>query len=197
MPTLSRRALQELRDFVEHVRRDAFSEIWRRDAERMLPLVDRALAGSRSARMSRQRTAVKREAKKTDRRTGVQTIRPRVEARAAGACECGCGGPLDTGYWANKAEWDEFWGRGRIDDPKGLAKPERVPPTFENTWMLRRECHDAKTNERPSRRAWLERFRGHCIRHGYMGDAAKAGYELGKLDDDAALDAAANRMGPE
>lgn len=124
--------------------------------------------GTKSRRLVRAK-------KKAARKDVVSDVRPQVEARANGICECGCGLPMHAEKFLAVPEWDEFWGRAN------------ARPTVENTWMLRRDHHDAKGNERPSRRAWLELFRAHCIRHEYWGEAAECGRHLAKVDDKAEL----------
>ena len=79
-----------------------------------------------------------------------------VEQRAGGVCECGCGMPfLQT--LAGAPEMDHFWGRRATGDRAESA---------DTCWMLRSECHERKTNSKPSRQFWLIRFRNHSERFG-------------------------------
>jgi len=96
-------------------------------------------------------TGERREEKRLTRKGRVALVRPQVEARAAGACECGCGWPVGRGFFP--PEWDEFYGRQHI--------------SVEETWFLSRACHRAKTENEPSREEWDRRFAAHCARQGY------------------------------
>lgn len=89
--------------------------------------------------------------KRLTRKEMVAKVRPLVEARAAGSCECGCG--TRFGAFGDTAEWDEFHGRRHI--------------SVEETWFLARRCHQAKTANFPSRRYWDNIFASHCRRMGY------------------------------
>lgn len=94
-------------------------------------------------------------AKKAEKRDETAEIRAAVVKRADGRCECGC----DTFVTEETGELDHFFGRGKVRQ------------TERNTWLLSRECHRAKTNNSPSRAAWLNRFIAHCDRHRFTSEA--------------------------
>lgn len=96
--------------------------------------------------------AEKQDQKRLTRRELVDLVRPQVEARADGICECGCGLPFEKTV-PGRATWDEFHGRKHV--------------TVEETWMIRADCHQRKTENDPSREHWDLRFAAHCRRHGY------------------------------
>lgn len=102
---------------------------------------------------ARKKTETKR------RKKGAETklIRGAVMARAGGRCE-NCNLPESRA----PLELDHQWGRGRIRQES------------HNCWALCRSCHRAKTDNNPSRVAWLEAFRLHASRCGYREEAAKA-----------------------
>ncbi len=79
-----------------------------------------------------------------------------VARRADGQCECGCSRFL--------------CGDGELDH----ALSRRVPQTIQNCWLLKRECHDNFTNNRPDGAARLVAFIAHCRKHGYAGELARA-----------------------
>lgn len=89
-----------------------------------------------------------------DRAARRAEVRVTVAARAGGACE---------GCFARAGEalhWDHFHGRAREE-------------SVESTWMLCPRCDHRKTVNEPSRIHWLEEFKVHCQRHGYVGQVAK------------------------
>lgn len=90
-------------------------------------------------------------------------VREQVFARAAGVCECGCAQPLGEG------ELDHFFGRAKADE------------TVAACWALRRDCHRAKTDNRPSAVQWLLKFIRHSGIHagsGYATAGARAQQQL-------------------
>jgi hypothetical protein len=82
-------------------------------------------------------------------------VRAAVFTRAAGRCECG-----GTEITSRSGHMDHFFGKARSEN-------------VETCWALCASCdHDKTENRIPgtnqvSRRWWLERFRRHCILHGY------------------------------
>jgi hypothetical protein len=72
-----------------------------------------------------------------------------------------------------------------LDHALGRAKAEE---TAETCWMLRRECHQAKTLNHPSAEFWLLRFVVHATRHGYADavEAAKKKLDLARFKAGAA-----------
>lgn len=86
-------------------------------------------------------------------------MRSAVYARAGAKCEC-CGQFMNGAakrnlYSPSSRELDHVFGR------------RNAPATAENCWALRRECHRAKSENRPDAKTWLLRFIGHCGVHGY------------------------------
>lgn len=98
------------------------------------------------------RTLPRRKAAAAGRaeRTGARAaVRQAVVSRAGGRCEA-CGVEVS----ARVGELDHFFGRARSEN-------------VETCWLLCRTCHGEKTENRPNRRWWLERFRRHAVLHGY------------------------------
>ncbi len=94
----------------------------------------------------------KRKAK-ADRFTG--DVYREVNRRAGGMCECGCGNFVNAGRMLDSAQqMDDFWGGARHE-------------SAEECWMIRADCHRAKTDNRPSRMEWLRRFESHCRLYGF------------------------------
>ncbi len=98
---------------------------------------------------------------KAEKRDETAAIREAVMARAGGRCECGCGRHFE-GAWAQRAELDHFWGRGK------------APQSADNCWALSVVCHSAKTNGVPNRGFWLQLYRAHANDHQLDAEAAKA-----------------------
>ena len=97
--------------------------------------------------------------------------------RASG-CECGCGLAFGTPLEANRT-FDHFFGKARAAEE------------LDTIWSLRRDCHLAKTDNRPSAEEWLKRFLVHAEKFGYRASYEKAlrklswhqtrdGFEVGK-----------------
>lgn len=116
--------------------------------------LERALAVKPAIRERRKVKAAKKET----RRERFSAIRKKVEARAGGRCECGCGFAFMD------------WEPGEADHFFGKARAESV----ETVWMLTRLCHRMKTENDPDAATWLARFSAHCARHGYRSEAARA-----------------------
>lgn len=91
---------------------------------------------------------------KAEKRESRADIREVCLGRADGWCECGCGGAV-TDAGPSRATLDHFFGRGK------------APETAENCWILREDCHDMKTRNRPDATTWLRRFAEHCRKYGY------------------------------
>lgn len=105
---------------------------------------------------------VRKEAKKKTKKEATSSVRAQVAKRAGELCECGCGIEFTE---FNRAEFDHFMGK---------ARSEKV----ETCWMLRRDCHRAKTVGVPSRDYWLRKFIRHCERHGYENAAREVAKEI-------------------
>lgn len=86
-------------------------------------------------------------------------VRAAVLARAKGRCEFDLK-PLNAG------EVDHMWGRAKAAE------------SVENCWLLCVDHHREKTDNLPSRVAWLEAFSDHCRRHGYGVEGLKAEAKL-------------------
>jgi hypothetical protein len=134
------------------------------DNMRAINELERALTPKRSVIASKKR----RETKKATKREEASAIREAVFARANGWCECGCAGVAFSDF--DPGELDHFWGRGK----------ERQ--TVENCWALVRMHHCSKTDGFPGRADWLKAFAGHCAKHGYYKDMAKARNQLAALE---------------
>lgn len=123
------------------------------------------------SRAERVRPGIKKakaiKAKKTRaKRKDTRFIRGEVMERSNGICECGCGIGFD---FKAPAQLDHQFGRVR-------AKQSEA-----NTWMLRRDCHEAKTFNRPSPEWWLMKFVTHAEKHGFDDEAARAQKRLDAL----------------
>lgn len=82
-------------------------------------------------------------------------IREQCVKRSGTWCECGCGQPHTPLYLA---EMDHFLGG------HGRRKQRQ---SVETCWMLRRDCHAAKTRLSPSSAFWDAKFAAHAARYGY------------------------------
>lgn len=96
-----------------------------------------------------------------------RTIRAAVCKRAEGACEhCGAW----VGLNGETGEADHFEGRS-------AGRPQE---SVENVWLLcggvtkPNGCHFQRTNNNPSAAYWLEKFIGHCIKHGFTSEQLRA-----------------------
>jgi hypothetical protein len=134
----------------------------KRGASALAAEAERQLAARRS---SSRRTAPKKAEGRQKKRDEQQADRRRrarvyaaVDARSGGVCEFV--GPV-LACMGDAAEHDHFWGRGKAEE------------TPENVWHLCKFHHDNKTANDPSRRVWIERFRGHCYRNAFREELAK------------------------
>jgi 5-methylcytosine-specific restriction endonuclease McrA len=98
---------------------------------------------------------VSRKPSKEEKRDETAAIRRACLQRADGLCECGCGHPLqepsESDHWeAETPELDHFFGRGKVKQ------------SVETCWILRADCHQEKTNNRPDAATWLRKFIAHC-----------------------------------
>lgn len=82
-------------------------------------------------------------------------IREQCVKRSGTWCECGCGQPYTPFY---PAEMDHFLGG------HGRRKQRQ---SVESCWMLRRDCHAAKTRLSPSSAFWDAKWAAHAARYGY------------------------------
>lgn len=85
--------------------------------------------------------------------TPTTELRAAVFLRADGHCWLGDAGQLDHQF-------------GR-----GAGRPAQ---SLENCWALHAECHNNKTNNRPSAAYWLERFVSHYWRRRYARERERA-----------------------
>lgn len=93
-------------------------------------------------------------------------IRRAVYARSGTRCE----NPACT--WTSPPTVDHFYGKAN------------APETVETCWVLCARCHREKTDSKPNRKTWLLRFRGHCVRYGYVEQVAECDKKLAELDDE-------------
>lgn len=108
-----------------------------------------------------------RESSKAQKRLETDVIYATCLARAAGHCECGCGGVLD----AVPAGW--AWSTRPMGVPEmDHFASRRVPQTVQNCWILRADCHREKTRNHPDAAAWLRRFMAHCDQRIIAGEAS-------------------------
>jgi hypothetical protein len=92
------------------------------------------------------------------KRANTSAVYQAVEERAENWCECGCGKPLAEVPWLANPILDHFEGRARSE-------------SLETCWMLRRDCNDDRTANRPNAREWLEKFMRHCRKYANGLDA--------------------------
>lgn len=87
-----------------------------------------------------------------------------IVTRCRGVCECGCGKRVPPG------EVDHFFGRAK------------APEDAQHCWLLHVDCHKAKTDSVPDRRAWLLKFIAFCGRHRFHDAGALAQKKLAADD---------------
>lgn len=98
-----------------------------------------------------------RLAKSAARRQETADIWGACWVRCGGRCECGCGQVVMRDVMGpERAELDHAFGRG-----KG-----RLPQSVETCWLLRADCHRAKTRNEPDAATWWLKFIAHCGRVG-------------------------------
>ncbi len=132
------------------------------------------------AHATRVRPGIKKakaaKAKKVRARSAdTKSIRAAVVERADGVCECGCRTVFSA---IAPGELDHFFGRSK------------APQSEANTWLLRRDCHGAKTRNNPSAEWWLTRFITHAQKWGYRAEATNAQNRLSKIRIMAELEVA-------
>lgn len=96
--------------------------------------------------LPRRKAAAVGHQEKTGARRALRTA---AVTRAGGRCEA-----TGVDLPARTLELDHMFGRARSEN-------------IETVWMLSPDAHQDKTENRPSRRWWLERFRRHAVLHGY------------------------------
>lgn len=99
-----------------------------------------------------------RTAKRLSHNEETAVIRAAVIARAKGRCECGCGRHILTGT-------------GQMDHYAGRVRQRQ---SIEWCWWLSRECHRAKTDNKPDAMTWHFAFLKHARAHRYTAPAAYA-----------------------
>lgn len=149
MPSLSKGALLELREFIVDGRHGI--NVVTPVEDRLLGFIDAALdRGVRGKRLRRGRREEKAETRKDAR----AEIRARVVERADGYCEA-CRLPFTP---ANPGELDEFLG--------GFGRRQQMM-AVETSWLIHATCHREKTDNRPNARTWICLFLVHCSKWGY------------------------------
>lgn len=135
------------------------------------PTWNRAIQDLRNA--MREKPAVRAvrkmaEGKRLTRNEETAVIRAAVIARANGRCECGCG--RFTSY-----------GNGEMDHYAGRVRQKQ---SAEWCWWLHRDCHRAKTDNKPDAMHWHLLFLKHARRHRYE---AAAKYALNHIEAEELL----------
>jgi 5-methylcytosine-specific restriction endonuclease McrA len=123
----------------------------------------RKVAEARRRRV-REKQRPRRQAKRQQElaeSVATATVRAACVERAKGRCEA-------CGMLTTAPHMDHFHGRAREE-------------SIESCWMLCPSCHLDKTENRPSRRTWLLRFRSHCHQKSY-------GEQITKCDAAIALE---------
>jgi hypothetical protein len=95
--------------------------------------------------------------------TPLAKIRRAVCERAEGSCEC-CG--VHVGFAGELGQLDHAFGR------------KHVAEAVSNCWILCPQCHDDKTQSRPTAIWWLVRLTEHLGRHGYDEEVERAEIRL-------------------
>lgn len=170
--------LKDARTIADPIRRPAASYELELALQRLDDLIDAAekLAARKKARPLKQQHEKPSKLDRLQKAHGKRGAKARktmevygaVEQRARGVCECGCGTPFDQ-TMEGVPEMDHFWGRAATGE-----KAESVG----TCWMLRREHHRSKTDNKPGRGVWLLTFRRHAQSHGYARQAELATQEL-------------------
>ena len=145
-----------------------------KDASRLAGPLARAIAELEAA-LRKRKPSPSRKAKAAKRSRAMVTpesLRRQLGHRANLVCECGCGR-----HFNGTQTVDHFFGRARAE-------------SLETCWLIRSDCHQDKSENRPSAAYWLERFRAHAIRHSYWAEAARAGRRLDYVRARAAMPAA-------
>jgi hypothetical protein len=125
--------------------------------------LEKALAPKRSVVAHRKEKAKKTRAKRSETRS----IRALVVERAGTTCECGCG----MGFtMTTPGELDHQFGR------------VRAKQSVENTWLLRHDCHAARTRNSPSAAWWLQKLLKHAEKYGYHEEFRMAARRLRSLE---------------
>jgi hypothetical protein len=123
----------------------------RGDLGRLEAIADRVLQARRRVAAKR---APRKRAEKDESMAAIAkrvAIRREVVMRDRACAACGL---------AAGTELDHFWGRGREE-------------SVESCWMLCHDCHQAKTDNDPTRLDWIFWFRAHCGQHRYVEQAMK------------------------
>lgn len=167
---ISKRSKRELLELVNDAKEHRGINLPYSTLLRLANELEREVAPKRYVRIAKQRKASGDAAYDAETRG----IYRRVAARANGRCECGCGRPAQ--------EMDHFFGR------------TRVPQSVESCWMLFGSCHYAKTQSKPDRKYWIERFIIHCDNSGYREMVRTALAELQKVQAKEALSKGASRV---
>lgn len=153
MRTVPPRVLKEIRDFLSAFNIPLYE--YEHQRESWIKHIDRALETRRSSKLARRRKAHKDIA----RQEKTADVRLCVWRRSRGRCEC-CDIPL----FESDGELDHFFGGSR----------RRLEERVETCWFLCHFCHQRKTENSPSAQYWAERFKAHCLDHGYKAEAEMA-----------------------
>lgn len=113
----------------------------------------------------------KRHKKRGKKARRTMEVYDAVRLRAGGQCECGCGRAFHDGPMLDSApEMDDFFGGAKHRNSR-------------ECWMLRAECHRAKTNNKPDRAEWLRKFIAHCRKYGLDRERYLAQAKLDSRED--------------
>lgn len=174
MPAQRARLLRDLLGAVDDGRG---ADGWRAVAGSLLGELQRAMSAATArtgAKLPAQKfakpSALDRE-KKRDEKHGrkarnTMKVYDLVRLRSGGMCECGCERPFNAGPMLDSApEMDDFFGGAKHRNSR-------------ECWMLRAECHRAKTANKPDRAVWLRKFISHCHRYGFDFERKRAEAKL-------------------
>lgn len=135
--------------------RDFVDGVERKNHALLVAKIDAALKPKKFVRLAKARVKVKRLTKKDH----TEYIREGVFARAQNLCEM-CG--------AHATDLEHAFGRGRVQQ------------SISNCLALCRNCHLARTNNRPSSSHWWGRYALHFERHGCVQEQRMAANNYNK-----------------
>lgn len=158
---ISRKAAQRILTELEKAATLAW--IYVRDVEELRA----ALRPSPKLRASKRAKVARKTANRKTKAEQTKEIREAIWVRSGGSCEAACG------FWVT-------WNAGVMDHWHGRGKEKQ---SVENCWFICNGCDHAKTHNRPSAAAWLEKWRAHCIRNDLRSEAIRAGREIDSLAD--------------
>lgn len=150
MPSLSKRAMREVRDRLAALAATSGDPA----LARLIAVVERSLKARSVKRLALSEADEQRYREKVRaHRAEVAAMREAVWRRSRGCCEA-CGKHL-------------LPVEGELDHWLGGFGRRLAEECVESTWRLCRGCHDERHANKPSAAHWNDVFRDHCGRYGY------------------------------